>query len=83
MNYLLLGAFGINAFLIVLLMVVFYQSISNDLKSGFKKLNHFSHRWRKNKLESNGEHHESVNVRSENIFNQWDHWDLSGGILGI
>src|SRR5438105_4166120 len=82
MNYLILGAFGINAYLIILLMVVFYQSIRGDLNSGFKKLNHFSHRCRRNLLENN-RYDESTDVGSKNKFKNWDHWDLSGGIFGI
>lgn len=78
MNYLIIGALGVNAVLIVVLMVTFYHSIKDELNSGFRKFNHYSNMWRKNQNAIYSD--QKTNDRHENGFNNWD---LSGGILGI
>ena len=80
MNYLMLGAFGVNAVLVVVLMVAFYQSIKDELNSGIRKFNHYSRRHRKNQKHNVMYNDQKQNDRNENDFNNWD---LSGGILGI
>ena len=80
MNYLIIGAFGVNAILAVVLMVTFYQSIKDELNSGFRKLSHYSDRWRRNQNQNAMYNDQKLNDQNENDFNNWD---LSGGILGI
>ncbi|MBL7892472.1 MAG: hypothetical protein JNL63_07565 [Bacteroidia bacterium] len=80
MNYLIIGAFGVNAVLIVVLMVAFYQSIKDELNSGFRKFRHYSDVWRKNQNQNAIYNNEKQNNRNENNSNNWD---LTGGILQV
>ncbi len=79
MNLLILGAIGINALLVALLMVVFYQSIKHELNAGYRR---YKNRRRKRKSENNNIAGFQVQNDSNND-NPFNHWDLSGGIMGI
>jgi hypothetical protein len=74
MKAVILGVLGIPVCFVVVLMATYYDSIRNDLQSGFKR----SRRREKESSDSNG--NQNPFSSKDNDFN---HWDVSGGMLGI
>jgi hypothetical protein len=85
MNAIILGALGIPAFISVVLMVTFYESIKDELGSGFRRIRKnvrnqfhpYEAREERDKAEGQVNANRQLKQRSPSD------WDLSGGMMGI
>ncbi|HEV7232319.1 MAG TPA: hypothetical protein VGO45_13370 [Bacteroidia bacterium] len=80
MNSIILGAMGIPAFIAVVLMISYYDSIREQLQNGFNRGRDRFRSFIRNEQDTDSASVSSYRKGQEDDFRDWD---LSGGTFGI